>query len=204
MPHWLPNKEELRRLLFEFWKWLLLAALGGLLMLATALIPSLRAKAVAGGHLVADFLKSTVELRGWKFAFLLVSSAIGLTWLALRVRGFFGPAYVRRFREAEYHGIIWRWNWKRGKVVPGSLCAYCVEHGIELSISGSATEMVQRGNVTSMRNDTDIYCTGCNSGWTITNCSDLHDRVRRVIEADAVTDKWRAARDRVPIALRVR
>ena len=158
--------------------------------------------AVEAYRFALEFSKSTVELRGFSFVLLLVCSAFGLSWIALRFHALLGPKYVRRFREAEYHGIIWRWRWKDRRVVPDSMRAFCVKDGVELKITASATQMVYRGNTGFMRPDTDIYCTGCNRTQTISNCDDLADRVLRSVEADAMTNKWKAARERVPKALR--
>jgi hypothetical protein len=182
---WLPTKEEARKLAFEAWKYLLSGALG----IAALFVPAVRGWLFDGFDVLARYSASTHTFSGKLALMLMLCAAFTAVCLLFNLIIWFGPRYLRQFRQAEYNGMIWNWRWKRSRVLKSSMRAMCVKCGTELRVSVYHTAYAP---------ETHIYCTTCNEEIVITNCNDLKDHIWRKIEADVRSRSWEAAQNRVP------
>jgi hypothetical protein len=182
----LPNSEEARKLLFETWKYLLLGFLG---LLALMITPT-RHWLLGLFDDLAKYSESHHGISGRVLLPLWVAAAFTTACILYFIVRFIGPKYLRAFTQGEYNGAIWRWRWKRRRVLKDSLHALCTRCGTELRIDLRYTQFE--------RPDTHLYCTTCNQADVITNCKDLPDHIWRKIEVDVRTNTWKAAIERIP------
>ena len=176
----IPSKDEARKLLFEFWKYLLI----GLLGLVALVVPVMRSWIIARIQDVWRFAWSDISLHGWTVIVGLLACVYAVVRLLIWLRAMIGPAYVRRYTEGDYNGIHWKWRWRKRRVDKFSMVPLCPSCSTELDVHPVANQYDGQ--------DTSIYCTTCNKASRITNVSDLPDHIRRKIEGDATTGRWKA------------
>jgi len=166
----LPTKEDSEKLRFEFWKVSIFAGVPVLLTILGVSIPVFR-KWIGDIVSTTGFLLTQIhEVTGWIIAI----GILGISWTAGSIGLFFWrrrlPAFTRNFREGQYDGIHWEWEWDSLAVRKGSLTPFCIECGTELMIKPKRD---QYGAT-----HTSIFCTGCNKSWGFSHVSDLRDHVR--------------------------
>jgi hypothetical protein len=197
----LPSKEDLVKLRFEFWKWVLLGALG---LIVTLVIPPAR---MALWQFILTILESSQHSTSIPNPLLWALCLCVAFTVAVFVGEFLNrrrPAYQRLFMVGEYDNIVWRWSWDGSVVKSSSMTHFCTKCGTQLMLTRKADQLERRssgdgfGYTESFRPDVEVFCTSCNNAWRITNCADVSTHVRLKIQGDANNNRWRQAYERVP------
>lgn len=178
----LPSREDAQKLVFEFWKAILLGALG-LLALAFPVVRSWISARIQDGW---SFAWSEVRLQGWVVIIGLLSCLYAVLSVVVWIPAMRRPTFVRRYKEGDYNAIHWKWRWKNRKVDISSMVAQCPTCRTELIIN-SGLDPRNREDPTIYTN---IFCTTCNIPSRISNVSNLKDHIRRKIESDCETGRW--------------
>lgn len=200
-----PSKEDVAKLRFELWKWVLLGLLGATV---TLVIPPVRRSFWDVVRAILDSSERHISIPNPVLWTLCICLLFTVVVSAAEIQKRRGPVYQRQFRQGEYDRIIWRWNWRDARVEPDSMMPFCTKCCTQLILTPKADQWMRRSNgdgftyTESMRPDIEIYCTACNDGWRVTNCTDVRSHVILKIEGDAHNKRWRTAYERVPAQFR--
>lgn len=177
-----PSYTEWNKLKYETYKHLLLSVLG-LLGLAISLLYD---------RTRGWLFDKAIDFYFWVLAphsihgYFLLALSISLTYSVYRIirfAFFIKYPFLSKFREGKYDNILWRWGWKNKYVILKSMKPHCLSCDTELLISEKHNGY---GAIY-----TEIYCTMCNSFFMINNLENIYDHVRRKIESDARTGRWK-------------
>jgi hypothetical protein len=103
------TKNELRKLLIEFWKYILVAILGTIALL----IPTIRQWFTG---FLAYFATHQIALPGLLFLALTVAALFAFFVLCRSAVVQVWRPHTRRYTAAHFDGIDWTWRWRKGRV----------------------------------------------------------------------------------------